>query len=361
MIIKSAELKDFRNYKELNIDFDKGTNIIYGNNAQGKTNILEALYVGCTSKSHKSVKDKELIRFGCDESHIKLTSLKNEINYRIDIHIKKNKAKGIAINTIPIRRTSELLGIANVVFFSPEDLSIIKNGPSERRRFLDIELCQLNNVYTHDLISYTRVINQKNKLLKEADSLSGYEDMIDVYNEQLINFGSKIINIRKDFTDKLNTIISDIHNRLTDGRENIKIIYEPDTTIDDFEKNIKKNKFSEFKQKISLVGPHRDDICFMINDIDVRKYGSQGQQRTAALSLKLAEIKIIEEITSDKPILLLDDVMSELDRKRQKMLLESIENIQTIMTCTGLDDLIYDRFKIDKVFYIENGKITGDS
>ena len=167
MFIESIELKNYRNYKDLHIDFSNGTNILYGDNAQGKTNVLEAVYVCSTTKSHRNAKDKELIQFGQEESHIKLQVKKNGVPYRIDMHLKKNRSKGIAVNGIPIKKASELFGIVNVVFFSPEDLNIIKNGPSERRKFIDLELCQLNKLYVHSLIQYNRVILQRNKLLKE--------------------------------------------------------------------------------------------------------------------------------------------------------------------------------------------------
>ena len=179
MYIESIELKDFRNYESLLLPLDKGVNILYGDNAQGKTNVLEALYVGCTSKSHRSVKDREMIRFSMEEAHIKLNLRKKDVPYRIDMHIKKNKSKGIALNGVPIRRASQLFGLANLVFFSPEDLSIIKNGPSERRRFMDMELCQLDRLYIHDLIAYNRVLMQRNKLLKELSFREDYRDMLE--------------------------------------------------------------------------------------------------------------------------------------------------------------------------------------
>ena len=196
MIIESIDLKDFRNYRELSLEPVKGINILYGDNAQGKTNLLEAVYVGCTSKSHRAVKDRELINFDSDESHIKINLKKNDVPYRIDMHIKKNRSKGIALNGMALRRASELFGIAKVVFFSPEDLSIIKNGPGERRRFTDMELCQLDRLYTHDLISYNRVINQKNILLKSITDEAELHQMLDIYNSQLVKYGSGVIRKR---------------------------------------------------------------------------------------------------------------------------------------------------------------------
>ncbi len=358
MIISSIEIKDFRNYEGLYLEPDQGINIFYGSNAAGKTNILEALYVGCTSASHRAVKDRELIRFGCDEAHIKLYIRKKSLDYRIDMHIKKNRSKGIAINSVPIRKASELLGVANVVFFSPEDLSIIKNGPSERRRFLDTELCQISSIYTWNLISYQKVLNQKNRLLKEQENIRDAEDVLDIYNSQLVSYGSVLISQRKKFTESLNDCIHQIHSGISGGKEDIRLMYEPDTEEEAFEEELKKCRNSELRQRISLKGPHRDDLCFMINNIDARHFGSQGQQRTAALSLKLSEIQLIRDMTGDQPVLLLDDVLAELDRSRQTMLLESIEGIQTMISCTGLDDFVDKRFHIDRLFCVENGKIT---
>ena len=361
MKIDSIELKDFRNYRNLELHFDAGTNIFYGNNAQGKTNVLEAIYVGCTSKSHKAVKDRELIRFGCEEAHLKLSLTKRDVPYRIDMHIKKNRSKGIALNGVPIRRASQLFGIVNVVFFSPEDLGIIKNGPSERRRFLDLELCQIDKLYVHRLISYNKVVGQRNKLLKELDERGEFKEMLEIYDEQLIRYGTELIRIREGFVERLGSVLSEIHGRITEEKEKLEIIYEKNTSAETFEKDLKRVRTQELRQKISLVGPHRDDLCFLINGIDIRHFGSQGQQRTAALSLKLSEIELVKEASDDTPVLLLDDVLSELDRKRQNMLLNSIGGIQTMISCTGLDDFIGNRFHMDKIFKVQSGTVTGEN
>ena len=193
MIIESIELKNYRNYERLHMDFSSGTNILYGDNAQGKTNILEAVYVCSTTKSHRGSKDREMIRFGEEESHIKLNVRKSGVPCRIDMHLKKNKAKGIAVNGVPIRKASELFGIVNVVFFSPEDLNIIKNGPSERRRFLDLELCQLDKVYVHNLVQYNKVLLQRNRLLKELNFRPEYEETLDIWDMQLVQYGKELI------------------------------------------------------------------------------------------------------------------------------------------------------------------------
>ncbi len=360
MIIESVELKDFRNYETLSLKFDRGINLFCGPNAAGKTNILEALYVGCTSKSHKSVKDRELVRFGCQESHIKLNLVKKDIPHRIDMHIKKNRSKGIALDGFPIRRASELFGAANVVFFSPEDLGIIKNGPSERRRFLDVELCQLYSLYTHDLVSYNRTMLQKNRFLREYGFRGGDDSMLEVYNEQLVKYGTGLMKIRRQFLEDLGPVILEIHKKITSGKEELLLIYENDVSEEEFASVLESRKEAELSQQICLAGPHRDDIRFQVNGIDIRRYGSQGQQRTAALSLKLAELRLVEMIAGDKPVLMLDDVLSELDRSRQNALLDSIKNIQTMLSCTGLDDFVNRNISIDKIFYVNDGKAETD-
>lgn len=361
MIIRSLELKDFRNYQELQLRPDPGINIFYGDNAQGKTNILEAIYVGCTGKSHRAIRDNETIRFGESESHIRMELLKKELSYRIDMHIKKNRSKGIALNGVPLRKISELYGTANVIFFSPEDLSLIKNGPAERRRFMDMELCQISSIYTHELISYNKVAAEKNRLLKEAEFGADIRDFISIYNEQLVKFGIGIIERRKKFIQSINEIIREIHLNITGGKEEITILYEPDVSAEALEEALRKNLEREIKYRMCLVGPQRDDLGFKINEVDIRHYGSQGQQRTAALSLKMAEIRFVESVIQDRPVLLLDDVLSELDRSRQTMLLDSIENIQTMISCTGIDDFIGNRFRIDKIFKVQEGKVIGEN
>ena len=302
-----------------------------------------------------------MIQFGANESHIETIVEKNGIKYQIDMHLKKNSPKGIAINKIPIRKASELFGIINIVFFSPEDLNIIKNGPGERRRFIDLELSQLDKVYLNNLSNYNRIVNQRNHLLKEIDYNKGALETLDIWDMQLIQYGNKIVERRQKFIEKINEIISNIHKKLTGNRENIKIIYEPSNGALSFEQALLKNKEKDLRIKSTSVGPHRDDIAFLVGDIDIRKYGSQGQQRTAALSLKLSEIELVKKSIHDTPVLLLDDVLSELDKHRQNYLLDSIHDIQTLITCTGVDEFVNHRFSINKVFHVQNGQVTKEN
>lgn len=345
----------------MSLGFDKSTNIFYGDNAQGKTNILEAVYLSGTTKSHRGTKDKDMIQFGANESHIETIVEKNGIKYQIDMHLKKNSPKGIAINKIPIRKASELFGIINIVFFSPEDLNIIKNGPGERRRFIDLELSQLDKVYLNNLSNYNRIVNQRNHLLKEIDYNKGALETLDIWDIQLIQYGNKIIERRQKLIEEINKIISNIHKKLTGNREDIKIVYEPSNGALSFEQALLKNKEKDLRIKSTSVGPHRDDIAFLVSDIDIRKYGSQGQQRTAALSLKLSEIELVKQSIHDTPVLLLDDVLSELDKHRQNYLLDSIHDIQTLITCTGVDEFVNHRFSINKVFHVQNGQVTKEN
>lgn len=357
MNIKSIELKNFRNYKDLEICFDKGTNILYGDNAQGKTNILEAAYLSGTTKSHRGSKDRDMIRFGEEESHIRTIVVRDEKEFQIDMHLRSRGSKGVAVNRIPIKKAGELFGILNIVFFSPEDLNIIKNGPSERRRFLDLELCQLDRLYMSDLVMYNKALNQRNKLLKDISFRPELSDTLPVWDMQLIEYGRKIIQSRKRFIDELSDIIHEIHYRISGGKEELVLKYEPN--IDDifFEDELFKAKYKDLKLCQTTVGPHRDDILFSSNGIDIRKFGSQGQQRTTALSLKLSEIRLVKKSINNTPVLLLDDVLSELDSSRQNYLLNSITDIQTIITCTGLEEFVKNRFEINRVFQVMEGKV----
>lgn len=375
MIIKSIELENFRNYSALELSFDKGTNILYGDNAQGKTNILEAIYVSATTKSHKGSKDRDIVRFEEEEAHIRTYIDVDMLERRVDMHLRKSKSKGIAIDGQKIKKASDLLGLLNVVFFSPEDLSIIKSGPSERRRFVDMELCQLDQFYLYNLNHYNKIVNQRNKLLKDLYMNPSLKETLNIWDSQLVSFGSKIIERRILFVEQLNEIIGNIHKKLSGEKEELVIKYEPDiplnekdieshnlqSIVDGFESKLNANKDRDIKLKMTSAGPHRDDFSFIVNGIDIRRFGSQGQQRTAALSLKLSEIEIVKKITNDTPVLLLDDVLSELDSSRQNYLLNSIGNIQTIITCTGLDEFINNRFEINKVYKVTNGVVSSEN
>ena len=360
MYVKSLDLLNFRNYEKLSLTLDPGINIFYGANAQGKTNILEAVYLAGTSKSHRGTRDRDMIRMGESEAHIRMHVDKNDSDYRIDMHLRKNKSKGIAIGGVPIRRAGELFGIVNIVFFSPEDLNIIKNGPSERRRLVDRILCEIDRIYMSDLTQYGKCLNQRNRLLHDLYFNPSLESELPVWDEQLVNYGCRIIAKREEFVRMLENIASEIHAELTGEKEKLTLVYEPNVTVEEFADKVARSRDADRKIKSTTVGPHRDDVCIKVNDMDLRLYGSQGQQRTTAISLKLSEIRIIEERIRNKPVLLLDDVLSELDRDRQNYLLGNIRDIQTLITCTGLDEFVQNRFEADRTFRVVSGRINRD-
>lgn len=358
MIIKSIELCNFRNYEREEFHFHEGTNVLYGDNAQGKTNVLEAIFVGGTTKSHKGSKDSDMIMKGREEAHLRYFVEKRDCTYKVEIHMRKGRTKGIAIDGLPISSSKELMGLCNIIFFSPEDLGIIKDGPEQRRRFMDMELCQMNKAYLYYLTQYKKILKQRNALLKQIQQNSNLKETLEIWDEQLVEQGSKLIEIREQFVQEIAAIMKEKHRNLTGGQEDIEVKYKPNCPAKDFSRQL----FMEGERDVVLgtttVGPHRDDIQFFINGQEVKVYGSQGQKRTAALSLKMAEIEIVEKTIGEKPILLLDDVLSELDRNRQNYLLENIKGIQTIITCTGLEEFVTNGININQTFEIVNGKIN---
>ncbi|MBR6381600.1 MAG: DNA replication/repair protein RecF [Lachnospiraceae bacterium] len=363
MVIRSLELTDYRNYPSLQIEFDEGTNILYGENAQGKTNILEAIYLCATTKTHKGSKDSEVIRFGASEGHIRSYVYGDGVTTKIDMHLRSGKSKVIAIDEKRIKKASDLLGLCKVVFFSPEDLNIIKSGPNYRRKFVDMELSQLDSFYLYNLINYHKIVDQRNKLLKDLAFQPHLVETLSIWDDQLVGYGKKLIERRRQFATQMGEILGPIHEKLSGGKEHLSAVYEPDTTEEDFAEQLLHARERDKKNKTTSVGPHKDDFSFLIGDVDVRRFGSQGQQRTAALSLKLAEIELMKKLSDsdDPPILLLDDVLSELDGNRQRFLLESIGEIQTFITCTGLEDFVNDRFEMNRVFEVHAGSVTQKS
>lgn len=357
MIIKYLELSDFRNYDEMHIDLSPNTNIFFGDNAQGKTNILEAVFLTGTTKSHKGSHDADIISFGKSFGVIRALFNKNGIDYKIGIQLRRDKRKAISVNGSPIKKAADLLGIVNVVLFSPEDLSIIKSGPEKRRRFIDMTLCQIDKEYLFALSGYNKIINQRNKLLKNYDRRVDISDTLDIWDDQLVNYGNQVIKKRKEFIIDIKDLLKNIHFNLTGNDDILNIEYKENTGEEEYKEKLIRSRERDIIFKNTSIGPHRDDIVFNINDIDVKKFGSQGQQRTVALALKLSEIEIIKKAVDDTPILLLDDVLSELDMNRQRYLLESLGDTQTLITCTGLDEFVNNRFEINKCFKVSKGKI----
>ena len=360
MQIKNLNLQNYRNYDSLSVNFYPGCNIIYGENGQGKTNILESIYMCGFGKSHKSSKEREIIKNGYEEAHIKAEFESEYNSHRVDIHLRKNKSKGMALDRVPIRKYGDLYGNILVVMFSSEDLDIVKRSPSERRKFLDMQLCQIDPLYMDNLVNYNKILDQRRELFKRADEdgdLHEFNSTLDIWDLQLCDYGSRIIKRRRQFIDELNEIIFDIHYDITGGREKLKIVYEPSANEDTYFEELLKNREKDRFYKQTHMGPHRDDMSFYDGGTDLKIYGSSGQQRSCALSLKLSEIYIIEKIKKEKPVLLLDDVLSELDRNRQNQLIKCLDDIQTLITCTGMDEFIEDKLGEVHKIHISQGRI----
>ncbi len=358
MIIQTIELQNYRNYGSLEVQFAPGTNLIYGDNAQGKTNLLEAVFECATGSSHRGSKDRELIRFEEEEAHIRLTAEKKGVPVRIDLHFRKNKARGAAVDGVPLARISDLLGTINVIFFSPEDLRIIKNSPQERRRFLNIELCQLDPLYTRQLVLYGKALEQRNALLKEPKDRKELGLLLDVWDDKLAEYGEQITRARADYIQELGALAAPIHRELSEGKEELVLRYAPGSPEGSLSEKLFLSRDADIRFGSTSVGPHRDELEFSINGSDVKRYGSQGQQRTTALSLKLAEIELVKKKINDTPVLLLDDVLSELDAGRQERLLLGLGNIQTLITCTGLDEFVKGSRSAGKKFRVTEGTIS---
>ncbi len=358
MRINSLELTDFRNYEYLELPLLPGVNILCGDNAQGKTNILESIFLAATTKSHRGTKDSEMIRFGKEEAHIRVIAQKDELVMRVDMHLRSHKTKGIAIDGEKLKKAGQLMGKIKIVLFSPEDLAVIKDSPAMRRRFMDMELCQLDSFYLYNLTNYNRLVQQRNKLLKDLSFQPDMADTLDIWDDQLFSYGSKLIERREAFIAQIREITGELHHKLTNGKEEMEITYEPGVRVEEYREALKKSRDKDIRLRQTTVGPHRDDFSYVANQVDLRKFGSQGQQRTAALSLKLSEIELIKKLTKDTPVLLLDDVLSELDESRQTQLLNIMGDIQTVVTCTGVDEFVKQRMKIDKIYRVENGKVS---
>lgn len=350
MWIKNIKIKNFRNYNYQEIDFNKNINIIYGKNAQGKTNIIEAIFLSSFGKSFRTNKEKELINFNEQECVINTLFEKTDRDGKVEINIKNKK--NILINDIKIKKLSELLGNINVVIFTPDDINILKGDPQNRRKFLNVMISQLKPKYMYIYNLYLKTLEERNTYLKNNNK----QDYLEIYDEKLAEYGFEIYKYRKEFLEKIKEKIKIIHKNITNNNEEIEIEYISDCTD--------KNKYLEIlkeRKKLDLIkgfttkGIHRDDFNIKINGLSVKSYGSQGQNRTAVLSLKLSELQVIYDEIGENPILLLDDFMSELDKNRREKFLENIKDTQVIITCT-------DKFELEnveyKLFNVENGKVT---
>ncbi|MGI6733498.1 MAG: DNA replication/repair protein RecF [Anaerovoracaceae bacterium] len=364
MYFTEISLKNFRNYREQTVSFHPNVNIIAGNNAQGKTNLLESLYIMSLGKSFRTNKDAEMIGFGGDFSCVKSIYMKEGRERSIEIILSK-EGKSIQIDGCRARKSSDLLENAYIVSFTPEDMKIVKDEPEKRRRFIDRELCQLKPVYFNTLGRYKKVLMQRNSLLKE-ESLN--DELMEIWENSLAEYGSRIIIARMHFVENLKRISRELHSSITDGKEDLDLFYESSIPFNEkkeeiqkaFLERLQKERKKDLYRGSTGSGPHRDDLKITIDGKDVRNYGSQGQQRTAALSLKLAEVRIIQEEKKENPVLLLDDVLSELDEKRQKFLLKSLSEVQLFITAAEMKGSLWNSLPERKVFIVENGNVTID-
>jgi len=352
MQINQLRLKDFRNYKSLDISFHPKVNIFLGNNAQGKTNLLEALYITSLGKSFRTGRDWEMIRFEMPFFRVEVDATKEGEPLTIDMAVSQEK-KGIKIDGLKATKTSDLLEHIYTVIFSPEDLKIVKDEPEKRRRFIDREISQLKPSYYQNLTCYKKALVQRNALLKDCNL---NEENLNVWDESLAYYGHRIMEQREIFITKLDTISRQLHNDITKGEETLEVIYEKDCS-EDLLGALSRCHRRDRMRGTTGAGPHRDDLKILVNGVDIRPYGSQGQQRTAALSLKLSELQLIKEETGEEGILLLDDVLSELDAQRQQFLIKSLGSVQLFITATELSKEVRESLPGGNLYIVTEGSV----
>ena len=360
MILTKLKLVNFRNYKKQEINLNKKINIFYGDNAQGKTNIIESIFVCSLGKSFRAKKDKELIKINEQNCSIEIDFEKSDRDGKILFSI--GNKKNIYLNEIKIKKLSELLGNINTVIFTPDDINILKGGPQNRRKFLDIMISQLRPKYMHVYSLYIKTIEERNLYLKKIKLENANETLLEIWDNQLIEYGKIISDYRYEFIEKIKNKIKNIHKNITGNKEEINIEYISDClNKENYKKMLLERRNLDIIKGFTTRGIHRDDFSIFINEIPVNIYGSQGQHRTAMLSLKLSELKVINDEIGENPILLLDDFMSELDNKRINNFLETIEDTQVIITCTDKINIKNKDFNDKKIFKVINGEVFEDS
>jgi len=368
LYVENLYLENYRNFENISIELNEKLNLFIGDNAQGKTNLIEAIFYISIGRSFRFSKDSNLVMFEKDSNYIKISVKRRKDHKKIKVNINKDKNKNYQINGLTLEKNSELVGMVNIVIFSPDNLDLIKGSPGDRRKFLNIEISQLKPKYKYLLKKYKKILLQRNNLLKKINENKNNYRLLEVWDGHLIETGSQIIKYRNDFINKIKKISKKIHWELSGEKEKLNIIYktglgnirEGDLNYirEKFKIKLEQNQEREIERGITLYGPHLDDIKIIINSKNSKYYSSQGQKRTAALALKLSEIDIIREEKKDNPIVLLDDVLSELDNKRRSHLLKYIEDVQTIITSTDDSDLLQLLEKKEKkIFYINQGNI----
>ncbi len=362
MIVERLKLKNFLSYKELELELSKGLNVFVGKNAVGKTNIVDAIYLGGVGRSSKGLKDKEIINWDAAKEDVAYTRLdiKKQFSHHTLEFVISRQGKKIEIDGLPIAKLGEIMGVLNVVFFSPDEIKLIKESPEYRRRFLDISLSQQDKRYFYSLVKYNKYLAQRNKVLKDEKDDRAKIAMLEVVNPYLAEHSAYIATKRYEFVNRLTDIAKEKHLALTEGQEKLELTYlaefrEEGAIKENYLDLLTESMPKDIKLMFTSVGVHRDDLKIAVDGIDIRKYGSQGQQRTSALSLKLAETELFKEATGEYPVLLLDDVSSELDAKRKKSLFSMLDGLQTIVTCTAFDKKLAKDFE---KFTIKDNKIT---
>ncbi|MBQ7113940.1 MAG: DNA replication/repair protein RecF [Clostridia bacterium] len=365
------KLNYYRNYETLDLKPESGLNVIVGENAQGKTNAVEALFFCAFGRSHRTPRDQELINRGMSGAYVGLEAQTKSGERRIEMKLRAGERKKVFLDRLETKRTGELMGVINVVMFSPEDLELIKGAPAERRRFLDMELSQIRPAYYYRLQQYNAALKQRNALLKgepgreRPTAVRELRDELYVWDEQLAAAGADVMRMRMDFTRRLASVAEALHYRISGGRERLQVSYEASVDASEYGGNLRgaleevlyASAYEDIRRGYTTVGPHRDDLSVTFGGESVRTYGSQGQQRTAALSLKLSELQLLKEEKGEAPILLLDDVLSELDDPRQRALVEAMEGCQCFLTCTSLAGLERAGMKDIHAYRCENGTL----
>ena len=359
MIITNAQLRDYRSYAACALAPCEGVNVLLGDNGQGKTNVLEALYLCCTGRSHRTRQDRELIRWGADFASVKVEAQRRDGSHQVEIVLPALGRRKLKIAGQEASKSGELMGHVTGVLFSPEDLRTVKDGPAERRRFVDMALSQIRPAYYYGLQRYARALRQRNEVLKLAAAQPGVLSTLDSWDEQLAAAGAELTRQRQAYIARLNAAAGETHREISDGRERLEIRYAPSVRHGD---EVRENldalfaaRENDLRRMTTSVGAHRDDVLMLIGDRDVRAFGSQGQQRTAALAMRLAELKVMGEVMEEPPMLMLDDVMSELDPSRRRQLVGHLKGIQTFITCTDVDDLA--GAEVGKIWRVTEGRL----
>ena len=360
MIVTDLRLRQYRSYEACALAPCEGVNVLLGDNGQGKTNVLEALYLCCTGRSHRTRQDRELIRWGADFASVKVEAQRRDGSHQVEIVLPQAGRRKLKIAGQEVSKSGELMGHVTGVLFSPEDLRTVKDGPAERRRFVDMALSQIKPSYYYALQRYARALKQRNEVLKLASVQPGLLPTLDSWDEQLAQAGAELMAQRRGYVARLSAEAGETHREISDGRERLEIRYAPSVTLGDDRQAILDGLFAarenDLRRMTTSVGPHRDDVLLMIGGRDVRAFGSQGQQRTAALAMRLSELNVMREVMGEWPMLMLDDVMSELDPSRRRQLVNRLDGIQTFITCTDVDDLAGAR--IGKAWRVSGGTLA---